>query len=250
MIKKLIQKSTYKTLSNSGIYDNYFRDFVLGFILKRTMFFPATVSLNRGTTTVTIADDFDRLTINEIFGWKIYQTARMSSYRHVFDLGSNIGCAALFFEAYCPNLESVVSIEPDERIIDILKTNIEANFSSTAWKLIRKALNPSGLPVRLLQGESSRYNTIEDSSNFSVVGSLEVEGLSFAAFFELVSQYNPDEVLIKIDIEGVEGELLTEIFTRGYIGDLVIEGENIPKPQIGYRLGWNKFNDVYYFTKS
>ena len=89
MLKKLIQKSTYKTLSNSGIYDRYFRDFVLGFMLKRTKIFPTTVSLNRGMTKVTITDDFDRLTINEIFGWKIYETERMSSYKHVFDLGSN-----------------------------------------------------------------------------------------------------------------------------------------------------------------
>ena len=250
MIKKLIQKSTFRTLRNSGIYDDYFRDFVLGFILKRTTFFPATVSLNRGATNVLIADDFDRLTINEIFGWKIYETDRMSSYRHVFDLGSNIGCAALFFEASCPNLESLVSIEPDQRTIDLLKTNIENNFSSTSWNLIEKALNPSGKSVRLLQGESTRYNTIEDSSSFPVVGSVEVDGLSFADFFEIVTRNNPDEVLIKIDIEGVEGELLNEIFSHGYIGDLVIEGENIPPPNNGYQLGWNKFNDVYYFTKS
>ena len=250
MFKKIIQKSTYKTLSGSGIYDNFLRDFILGFTLKRTAAFPVTVSLNKGDTKVTISDDLDRLTINEIFSWKIYQTDRMNNYRHVFDLGSNIGCAALFFETRCPNLQSLVSIEPDQRTIELLKENIDANFSSTSWELIEKALNPSGLPVQLLQGESTRYNTLEDSSSFPVVGSVEVEGLSFEDFFGLVAKYNPDEVLIKIDIEGVEGELLTEIFSRGYIGDLIIEGENIPKPKDGYRLGWNKFNDVYYFTKS
>ena len=250
MIKKLMQKSTYTTLSNIGIYDNFFRDFVLGFALKRTASFPATVSLNKGATKVTIADDLDRLTINEIFGWKIYKTERMSNYKHVFDLGSNIGCAALFFKACCPNLESLVSIEPDQRTIGLLKTNINANFHSTSWDLIEKALNANGETVRLLQGESTRYNTIEDSSNFSVIGSVEVEGFSFSDFFEIVTKHNPSEVLIKIDIEGVEGELLAKIFRHGYMGDLVIEGENIPKPESGYRLVWNKFNDVYYFTKS
>ena len=75
-----MQKSTYKTLGNSGIYDNFFRDFVFGFALKRTVSFPATVSLNKGATKVIINDDFDRLTINEIFGWKIYETERMSNY--------------------------------------------------------------------------------------------------------------------------------------------------------------------------
>ena len=73
-----------------------------------------------------------------------------------------------------------------------------------------------------------------------------VETFSFSSLISLIREYDPDETLIKIDIEGMESKLLAAIFDAGYLGDIIVEGDMIPSDLEAYEMHWNKFSDVYF----
>jgi FkbM family methyltransferase len=246
MIKKLFQKTTYDTLLSSGMYDHFFKDFILGFIFKigRT---PAVIKLLKSRVSITINDNLDRLTVSEIFGWEIYRTNRLENYSVVVDIGANIGCASLYFSNNCENLRTIIAFEPDPRAFSTLSENLKLCPENIEVVAHKKAISSYDGTTELLRAQSSRYNSIKSLDKFPSFDSIMVETFSFSSLISLIREYDPDETLIKIDIEGMESELLAAIFDAGYLGDIIVEGDMIPSDLGAYEMHWNKFSDVYFF---
>lgn len=245
--KRIFKHSTLKTLSNMFIYDNWFKDFFLGFVFQKLQ--SNRISILQKKVSLKINDSSDLMTINEIFNWKIYQTNRMSEYKYLFDLGANIGCASVYFGHACPALKKVYCFEPDERVHLDLEDNLKNNLSHLDINLSKTAVTQNGEPVQINLTSSSRYNSIDDNSRFKFIDKVLVQSTSFHTLIKNICSHDPKEVIIKIDIEGMENSLFKAIQDYGYIGDIVVEGEGFSSNMIGYSMKWNKFNDVYYFSQ-
>lgn len=246
MISRIFKISSLRTLKGSFIYDNYWSDFVLGFCLQKGSV-PRRVSLNRHSHGVKIENIKDLLTINEVFNWQIYKTSRQDQYQYIFDLGSNIGTTALYFSKL-HNIKKIFCYEPDPSAFKLLEENcskVEKDIET-----INMAITKNGGDVMLNISTSSRYNSINKNHKFEYVSKVKVKSISFDQLFTKIFDFNPSEVLIKIDIEGVEQEFFEYIDQKNvFIGDIVVEGENLPKKFGRYVLKNQCFNDVYYYTE-
>ena len=66
-------------------------------------------------------------------------------------------------------------------------------------------------------------------------------------------QYPQREIgeVVTDDIEGVELDLIKYLDKKNvFIGDIVVEGENLPKKFGKYILKQQKFNDMYYYAEN
>ena len=115
---------------------------------------------------------------------------------------------------------------------------------------MEKAITKSGDDVMLNLSTSSRYNSISKIDRFDYLDAVKVKSVSFDDLFTKITAFEPDEVLIKIDIEGVEDDLLKYLDQKNiYVGDIVVEGEDLPNNFGVYILKKRKFNDMYYYSK-
>ena len=247
MFSRLLRKNTYHTLFTSLIYDYYIKDFILGFILKKSPV-PSLVYLFKSKIKIKIISQFDRMTISEIFGWKIYYTSRLKNYKVILDVGANIGCASVYFANKCKNLETIIAFEPDPRAFKTLKENLKINCSKLKITLHEAAISPDDKQKILIRSESTRYNSLKTIGNFKAKDSIKVNSVSFEKLFEIIKHFDPKEVLLKIDIEGLEYELLKALFKEKYLCDIILEGDYLPTKFGPYRMIWNKFNNIYYFS--
>ena len=247
MLARIFKTSSLKTVIGSFIYDNYWLDFILGFCLKKGAV-PRRVSLNKGKYNIKISNISDFMTVNEVFNWQIYRTSRKEQYRYIFDLGSNIGTSTLYFSKF-PNIEKIFCYEPDPITLKLLKENCIALERNV--EICNKAITKDGADVMLNLSTSSRYNSITKIDRFEYVSSVKVKSVSFESLFSKISKFNPNEVMIKIDIEGVELDLINYLDKKNiFIGDIVVEGENLPKKFGKYILKQQRFNDMYYYAEN
>ena len=229
------------------MYDNYMNDFIFGFIFKKSTV-PSQVSLFKSTIKIKIVNQFDRMTISEIFGWKIYYTSRLKNYKVILDVGANIGCASIYFAKKCKNLEAIIAFEPDPRAFKTLKENLKINCSNLKTTLHKVAVSTDDKPKVLIRSESTRYNSLKNIGNFKPKDTIKINSVSFEKLFKTIKKFEPKEVLLKIDIEGLEYEILEALFKEDYLCDIILEGDCLPKKTGCYKMIWNKFSNIYYFS--
>ena len=73
---------------------------------------------------------------------------------------------------------------------------------------MERAITKTGDDVVLNLSTSSRYNSITKIDRFNYVSAVKVKSVSFDDLYNKIIAFKSDEVLIKIDIEGVEDDLL------------------------------------------
>jgi len=248
MLKRIFKFSTVKTILGSRIYDNYYIDFIMGFCLqKKTM--PTIVSVLDSSSLIKIDSVKDYLTITEIFNWRIYKTPRWDEYEHIVDIGANIGCASVFL-CRQKSVKSLIAIEPNKDVIDTLKLNIKQNINNINVEIMNVAIGTSSGAHDFFISDSSRYSGFVKSDNFRYIDKVSVECIDFNTLLGHLSDIDPALTLIKIDIEGVERDFFSFLENKDiYIGDIVVEGEDLPMKFGSYVCRTKKFNDVYYYTK-
>jgi len=116
------------------------------------------------------------------------------------DVGANIGNHSIFLQNFV--CDKVISIEPNYKILDILKENLSVNCNR--YSLIPKAVGEESLKGKLTLPSEGKNNigmmkVDKQISN----GDVEIEPLS-----SLVKIFDAEVALIKIDVEGMEADVL------------------------------------------
>jgi FkbM family methyltransferase len=167
--------------------------------------------LNKNIFIQNIRNDYDLITIYEIFSdesynlknFKIFKKVneKLNLYRNndtkplILDCGSNIGASSEYFKRIYKSAEIAI-IEPD-------KNNLEFSKKNTSIKekfIFNKAISSE---EKLLKFS----NISEDNRAFKVAddGNLEIESINVEKILNILGDYQP--FLIKIDIEGFEKNL-------------------------------------------
>ncbi|MHB1328598.1 MAG: FkbM family methyltransferase [Gemmatimonadales bacterium] len=142
----------------------------------------------------------------EIFVERLYDVSIDSAAPRILDCGSNIGMSVLFFKHRFPGAK-ITAFEPHPVTFKTLRTNIETN----------------GLDVALHQvAVAEREGTVDFFSNDDVSASLDMSilpgrtGSSIEVQARRLSDYIDGEIdLLKLDVEGAEEQVLTELGESG-----------------------------------
>lgn len=142
------------------------------------------------------------------------------------DIGANVGFHALYAAALCGESGHVYTVEPNERLMGILKTNMEVNGFRGRTTFIRKAIdNHEGeRKFYLYKGHASMSGFMSESSEFEKVPVQEtvVEVTCLDTLFKDLNCIN----LLKIDVEGFE------------LGVIKGGGEVLKKTELTVILEW------------
>ncbi|MFA6222154.1 MAG: FkbM family methyltransferase [Desulfomonilaceae bacterium] len=156
----------------------------------------------------------------EIFINKVYQFVSTTKNPLIIDSGTNIGLSAIFFKTFYPECR-IIAFEPDEKIFNMLKKNVQRNNRLDGVTLINKAIHGS-------RNEMSFY--YDPSHIANLTGNLitprhgmktkKVDCVPLSGFVgEIVD-------LLKMDIEGAENSAIDELSNTGkikLIKEIIIE---------------------------
>lgn len=153
----------------------------------------------------------------EIFIHNIYGELELGKGKKVIvDAGSNIGVATIFFKYKYPDAV-IYSIEPDEACFDLLRKNCEMNNLSDVI-LLNKALSNYNGKVKLYsfpEFKGSAGNTIfKDYVRFKDAKETLIPCIT------LSSLNIPFIDLLKIDVEGAEGNIIEDLYDSCVLGDV------------------------------
>ena len=184
-------------------------------IAEKTGLKVETSKLNGWTFSYTNSKEFSKI-YNDIFEREEYYFQSKNNSPIIFDCGAHIGLATLYFKRLYP-AASITSFEPNPVTFEILKLNMMQN-GITGVTPINTALAGDELP---------RYLTVSDSNNSpwswddSCVQPKWNEPTSFKkviVFSTRLSSYLTQPIdFLKLDIEGMENEVLGEIQDRMHL---------------------------------
>tara|TARA_B100001057_G_C22794584_1_gene929063 strand:+ start:131 stop:976 length:846 start_codon:yes stop_codon:yes gene_type:complete len=217
MFKNLFKTIYYFLFDILAFFRNFDRKYnfivitprLLSKIIKKTFIFDKT---NKNFFVQHVRNDFDLITINEIFveenynlkKFKIWEkiSKRYNSYFKenikplIIDCGSNIGSSSEYFKRCFVNVE-LVMIEPDKNNLEFSKKNTSINEKF----LINKAISSE---EKLLKFS----NTSNDNRAYKIEndGNVNIESITIENILNITkNEFKP--FLIKIDIEGFEKDL-------------------------------------------
>jgi FkbM family methyltransferase len=153
----------------------------------------------------------------ELFIEEIYKFDAQSDRPFIIDCGANMGLSVLYFKETYPT-SRVLAFEPERTVFSYLKKNVE-NLRLQDVELMNKAV--------WSKNEKLLFNN--EGADASRLASLETNGEGFGTTYEVeavrLSEFIDREVdLLKIDIEGAEGEVIREIEPRlGLVKHIFIE---------------------------
>ena len=136
--------------------------------------------------------------LEEIFIDNIYQQ-QLPENAYVLDCGANIGMSVIYIKQHCPQAE-IVAFEPDETNFELLNKNINS-FGYSKVTLFKEAVWNENTTL-LFSNESSMGSKIEMDNK---ANTKEVKAIRLKDFI------NRQIDFLKIDIEGAENVVLTDI---------------------------------------
>jgi FkbM family methyltransferase len=144
---------------------------------------------------------------HHVLNWFSIDTAYIEAgpgkpIRTIIDAGANIGCFTAFAKRHYPNAQ-VFSLEIDNSNFEVLQKTAE---TIPGVKVVKRALWSCEGPVAFLQGDSAETHSVAAARPGN---GPTVEATTVAA---LVDRYGLDEIdILKMDIEGAEGEVIGTI---------------------------------------
>lgn len=163
--------------------------------------------------------------LDEIILFAFYW-ANQSRYKNFLDLGANVGLHSMVA------LElgmDVVSVEPDPEHLQLLENNLRQT-SSDRFQIMRGAATVSRQRVMFTRVEGNTTGSHVKGAKQDPYGDLtdfEVEGYPIAYLVE-------GRDLIKMDVEGLEADLLEPLFDSGFRGFEVVA--EIGSPESASRI--------------
>ncbi len=140
---------------------------------------------------------------NEVFSEQEYYFKSRTSSPKIIDCGSNIGMSILYIKSLYPD-SSIIGFEPNKMVFDVLERNMSMN-NVQGVTLINKALSDHEGTIQFFQ--SNNINETLDNSCIK-----EGERKSVSVECTRLSNYINSQIdLLKIDVEGLEYQLLEEL---------------------------------------
>ena len=136
-------------------------------------------------------------TYKEIFAQEIYRFTAKNDSPVILDCGANIGLSCIYFKTTYPNA-IVHAYEPDSKLFEVLKKNIEVNgFSKVTLHQAAIWIEDTNLSFENKGSEASHIDLSGKSGN-------SVKALSLASQLDQFEHID----LLKMDIEGAEFEVV------------------------------------------
>ncbi|MGZ3752471.1 MAG: FkbM family methyltransferase [Mucilaginibacter sp.] len=148
--------------------------------------------------------------LNEIFIKKEYFFVTKSATPVIFDCGSNIGIAIMYFKKLYPNAH-IQAFEPNPEVFKVLTQNMAENNIDVV--LNNYALCNSNKSVSFYVDDTR--GTLKGSILKERGGAnrVDIEGRRLSSF---LSQYEKID-LIKIDVEGAETEIINDLYKHNML---------------------------------
>jgi FkbM family methyltransferase len=145
----------------------------------------------------------------EVFEEEVYRFSPRSERPHIIDAGANLGLATCYFKARYPR-STVLAFEPDPRMCELFTRNVERNgFDGVTLR--RVALAPRGPAAQLHGDVAAAAPHALGNSLWREWGRQRPDSASIEVPAEPLSPHLDREVdLLKLDIEGLEAEVLAE----------------------------------------
>jgi len=141
------------------------------------------------------------VSFKEIFEEEVYLFESQNQTPFIVDCGSNIGLSILYFKSLYPEAR-IIGFEPDPQLYQILTNNI-SEFSLHNVEIFEKAIwieNAKDMPFQRDMGWGGKLTEYPTSKSTVLVDTLRLK--------DLISQQID---LLKVDIEGAEFEVFTDI---------------------------------------
>jgi FkbM family methyltransferase len=137
---------------------------------------------------------------------------------YIIDCGSNIGMSILYFKLLYPESE-IIGFEPDEKNLSTLELNVRENNLKNVT-IYKKGVSNSKGKLKFFYGSDE-----PDSLVKSLVAGDDEKYLEIDT--DLLSSYiNKDVDFLKLDIEGAELDVITDLIQNGklgYVKEMIME---------------------------
>lgn len=149
-------------------------------------------------------------TLEEVFNDRPYLFKSNKSNPLIIDAGSNIGITTLFFKV-CYPAARIICFEPDPNAFNLLKLNIESNRLKDITLVNAALSNKDGVTdfygQIYVDNPDARGNSIFDiwGAQRTIYNKIQVKSVKLSSYI------NSTVDLLKLDIEGAEEQVLTEL---------------------------------------
>lgn len=162
------------------------------------------------------------VTYREIFQVELYKFSPSYNKKIILDCGANMGLSVLYFAKNYPS-HKIIAFEPDPKIFEILKENVQA-FQLSNVEIHQKAVWDKEETISFFtdNGMGGRVNTAFLEQKPTLIGTV------------VLKDYLTDNVdFLKIDIEGAEDTVLRDAQHKlSLVNNIFFEYHNdIHKPQ-------------------
>ncbi|MEO5910953.1 MAG: FkbM family methyltransferase [Pelobium sp.] len=195
--KDVINKLLWLYSNSLSLTKNYFINFSYPIPLGD---FSLNLRVNNGS---------DHFIFSEVFDQQCYQLPlKPKSVHYIIDLGANIGLSTIYFSKIYPNAQ-IAFVEPIPENFLLTQKNLKAN-NITAHGY-RNAISIYNDSIKMTLGDNDyghKVSNIPFGKELQTINEVTVQGITIN---EIIKQLKfPKIDLIKIDIEGYEGILLSE----------------------------------------
>lgn len=161
--------------------------------------------------------------IDELFKSNKYKIKLPFNDPVIVDIGANIGLATLYFKNLYPK-SRIYAYEPNPKIYNILQKNAQLNELSHVY-IFRKAIVSNKC-----RSQKKIFYIVNNSTLSSFIYHVDFEQFGYKKKQIITTKFNKifDNILyadlLKIDIEGSESSLVSDILNNSYrIGFIIIE---------------------------
>lgn len=157
-----------------------------------------SVALKRRARITYGLDRGDLQSIREVWMEQHYRLPAFLRPSLVVDLGANIGLTSVWMSQYYPC--KVIAVEPSPRNARLARENFRQN--AVRGEVIDAAIGPTDSKATFVAADSSNLGRVEQSGR-----GIEIDVISMNTLLRRLPHSDLVD-LLKIDIEGAEGELL------------------------------------------
>jgi len=149
--------------------------------------------------------------INEIFLQGVYKQ-QLPENAYILDCGANIGISAIYLKSICPGAH-IICFEPDEKNFSLLEKNILSHKLKNVYA-----------KKEAVWTENTTLSFIQDGTMGSKIGSNNSSNTISVKAIRLKELLEKKVDFLKLDIEGAEFKVLTDIAERlDNVGKMFLE---------------------------
>jgi FkbM family methyltransferase len=220
------------------------------------------IALSNGTTVKIPSDQYWSYYMDDIGSYEPEMKQIIDLFANedslFIDGGANIGLWSVYTSGIIKNANQVVAVEPTDIILKILKQNQELNNNN--FSIIPKAIwHKSGeiLEFKLYHSHAAnslKDNTTAEGTEREVIGTLKMETIALDDIITNAKEKQPNinNIIVKLDVEGVEIEALDGMKNALANEDIIIiyedHAKEITSETTNHILNTLKMN-IYYISE-